>query len=76
MIPIHLTTLPPHTQDESCLENRIFDVAWRLLASGAVETEAVVQPVVPFDALLDEYPKIATAPGENIKLGVRFASDS
>lgn len=55
-------------------ENRLFDVAWRLLSSGAIETQAVVQPVVDFDALLDEYPKIATSPGENIKLGVRFSS--
>jgi len=32
----------------------------------------VVQPVVAFDDLLTEYPKIATAPEHNVKLGVRF----
>lgn len=53
-------------------EERLFEVAWRLLASGALVTETIVQPVVPFATLLTEYPKIATEPAENIKLGVRF----
>jgi threonine dehydrogenase-like Zn-dependent dehydrogenase len=53
-------------------ENRIFDVAWRLLSTGAVQSVPVVQPVVAFDQLLEEYPKIATQPAENIKLGVQF----
>jgi threonine dehydrogenase-like Zn-dependent dehydrogenase len=53
-------------------ENRIFAVAWRLLAAGAIQTEPLVHPVVSFDALLEEYPKIATHPQENIKLGVEF----
>ncbi len=54
-------------------EARLLDVAWRLLASGAIETEPVITPIVPFADLLVEYPRIATAPGENIKLGVSFA---
>lgn len=53
-------------------EARLFDVAWRFLASGAIKTEPIIQPVVNFDDLLDEYPKIATQPDQNIKLGVRF----
>jgi len=53
-------------------ENRIFDVAWRLLASGALVAEPVVQPIVAFDDLVTEYPKIATEPETNIKLGVHF----
>lgn len=53
-------------------EARLMDVAWRFLASGAIQTEPIVTPVVPFDALLTEYPKIATHPAENIKLGVLF----
>ena len=53
-------------------ENRIFDVVWRLLASGALISEPVVHPVVAFDDLVTEYPKIATEPETNIKLGVRF----
>lgn len=53
-------------------EERIFAVVWRLLAAGSIKTEAIVQPVVKFDDLLVEYPKIATHPQENIKLGVEF----
>jgi threonine dehydrogenase-like Zn-dependent dehydrogenase len=53
-------------------ENRLFEVAWRLLGGGRLNCEAVVRPVVAFDDLLAEYPRIATHPGENVKLGVRF----
>jgi len=53
-------------------ENRIFDIVWRLLADGTLRTEPIVQPVVNFADLLTEYPKIATQPQENIKLGVKF----
>lgn len=53
-------------------EGRLFEVAWRLLSEGRLNCEAMVHPVVAFDDLLTEYPKIATHPGENIKLGVRF----
>jgi threonine dehydrogenase-like Zn-dependent dehydrogenase len=53
-------------------ESRLFAVAWRLLATGAILSEPIVQPIVDFDDLLAEYPKIATHPQENVKLGVRF----
>jgi threonine dehydrogenase-like Zn-dependent dehydrogenase len=53
-------------------EERIFEVAWRLLVSGAVQSVPIVYPIVPFDSLLEEYPKIATQPQDNIKLGVHF----
>jgi threonine dehydrogenase-like Zn-dependent dehydrogenase len=53
-------------------EERLFDVAWRFLATGAIKTQPIIQPVVNFADLLDEYPKIATHPEQNIKLGVRF----
>ncbi|MXX27940.1 MAG: zinc-binding alcohol dehydrogenase [Caldilineaceae bacterium SB0668_bin_21] len=53
-------------------ENRLFSVVWRLLCDGSLKAEPVVQPVVPFEDLLDEYPKIANAPEENVKLGVAF----
>lgn len=53
-------------------EKRVRDVCWRLLADGKLASIPVVRPVVPFDSLVSEYPKIATHPGENIKLGVRF----
>jgi len=53
-------------------ETRIFSVVWRLLCDGSLKAEPVVQPVVPFNDLLEEYPKIANAPEENVKLGVAF----
>ena len=53
-------------------ESRLFEVVWRLLCNGSLKAEPVVQPVVPFDDLLKAYPKIATAPQENVKLGVYF----
>jgi threonine dehydrogenase-like Zn-dependent dehydrogenase len=53
-------------------EGRLFEVAWRLLANGNLKSEPIVQPLVAFDDLLTEYPKIATQPDQNIKLGVRF----
>ena len=51
---------------------RIYDVCWRLLAAGQINCRPIVQPIVPFDELLDAYPQIATHPEANIKLGVRF----
>lgn len=53
-------------------ETRIFSVVWRLLCDGSLKAEPVIQPVVPFNDLLKEYPKIADAPEENVKLGVAF----
>jgi len=53
-------------------EERIFDVAWRYLTSGALQTVPLVQPIIDFDDLITMYPKIATSPHEIIKLGVRF----
>ena len=57
-------------------EERIFEVAWRLLANGSIQCEPIVQPVVKFGDLLDVYPRIATQPQEYIKLGVRFPTRS
>lgn len=53
-------------------EQRIFDVCWQLLTSDRIVCEPIVQPVVAFEDLLEEYPKIAAHPEENVKLGVRF----
>jgi threonine dehydrogenase-like Zn-dependent dehydrogenase len=53
-------------------ENRLFDVCWRLLSNGSLQTEVIVQPVVDFADLAEAYMKIATNPEENVKLGVRF----
>ena len=53
-------------------EPRIFQVVSRLLRAGEIKCEPLVQPVVDFNDLLQEYPKIASHPEENIKLGVHF----
>lgn len=62
----------PNPDHPNWNEERIFEVAWRYLSSGALQTVPLVQPVVDFDELLTVYPKIATTPHEIIKLGVRF----
>ena len=54
-------------------ERRIFDTCWRRLGDGTLTGEPIVQPVVAFDDLLTEYPRIATDPGSNVKLGARLA---
>lgn len=53
-------------------EQRVWDTSWELLSSGRAVSEPIVQPVVAFEDLLEEYPKIATDPGSMVKLGVRF----
>ena len=53
-------------------EGRLFDVVWGLLCDGSLDAVPVVDPIVDFEDLLLEYPKIATTPEDNIKLGVRF----
>ena len=63
----------PNPEYPNWNEGRLFEISLRLLYDGSLKSEPVIYPVVDFDDLLDEYPKIATAPGENVKLGVRFA---
>ena len=43
-----------------------------MLREGTLQSEPIVQPVVPFDDLCTEYPKIETHPEQNVKLGVAF----
>lgn len=62
----------PNPEYPNWNEERLFDVSWRLLTNGSLKSEPIVQPIVDFDDLLVEYPKISTNPGKNIKLGVRF----
>ena len=50
---------------------RIYAHCWDLLKAGRLSGEAIIQPVVRFEDLLSEYPKIATRPEEIIKLGAR-----
>jgi len=53
-------------------EKRIYATCWRLIRSGKLTGEDIVTPVVPFEALPEEYLKIATDPGANVKLGATF----
>ena len=53
-------------------ENRIFQTCLTLLIDGAISGEEIVTPVVDFEELPGEYPKIATQPNEYVKLGARY----
>lgn len=65
----------PNPEYPTWNETRLFAVAWQLLCNGSINCEPIVQPIVKFDDLLIEYPKIATHPSQNIKLGVRFSAE-
>lgn len=53
-------------------EPRIFETCWRWLGEGRLTGDPIVQPVVAFGELKEEYPKIVTQPDRYIKLGVAF----
>ena len=53
-------------------EHRLMQTAFALIADGTLDGRGIVGPVVLFASLLDQYPRIAAAPGASIKLGVRF----
>lgn len=53
-------------------EKRLYATAFRLLSEGQLRGDEIVQPVVKFDDLLTEYPKIATQPEATLKLGVEY----
>ena len=63
----------PNREHPRWNEDRIYDLCWRLICEGKINGEKIVAPVVPFDDLLVEYPKIETHPELNIKLGVKFS---
>jgi threonine dehydrogenase-like Zn-dependent dehydrogenase len=64
----------PHRDAPRWNERRIFETVLRLMREGKVCGDEVVRPVVPFETLLQEYPKIATQPETFIKLGARYGS--
>lgn len=53
-------------------ESRIFETCWRWLCDGRLTGAPIVTPVVAYDDLADEYPKIAQHPERYIKLGARI----
>jgi threonine dehydrogenase-like Zn-dependent dehydrogenase len=50
---------------------RIYAHCWELLKAGRLSGEAIIQPIVRFEDLLSEYPKIVSRPEDYVKLGVR-----
>lgn len=53
-------------------ENRIFDTCKRLFREGQISGDPIVTPVVPFEEIVTEYPKVISDPGSNVKLGCMF----
>ena len=62
----------PNPDHPNWNNDRIYEVCWRLLSEGQVDCKPIVHPIVPFADLAEEYPKIASHPEENIKLGAHF----
>ena len=52
-----------HVKDAAKCEPLPDSVAW--------QSAAYLDPIVPYDSLIDEYSKVVSDPDENIKLGVR-----
>lgn len=53
-------------------EKRVYATCWRLLTEGKLTGESIVTPIVAFEDLVAEYPKITSNPEQNIKLGAYF----
>lgn len=53
-------------------EQRLFETCWKLLCDGTLTGEPIVTPIVAFEDLVTEYPKIMSDPGSNVKLGCVF----
>lgn len=62
----------PHYDHPRWNNRRLADAAWALLAAGRLRCEPIVQPVVPFDQVVEAYREIDEHPERSIKLGVRF----
>ena len=54
-------------------EPRIYGACWRLLKSGALTGAPIVDPVVPFEELVDAYPEMIRNPGSSVKLGTVYS---
>ncbi|MCZ7649595.1 MAG: zinc-binding alcohol dehydrogenase [Planctomycetota bacterium] len=52
--------------------SRVYETCWRLIQEGKIDGVPIVDPVVPFESLLTEYPKIDSEPQHSIKLGVKY----
>ncbi len=59
----------PNREYPRWTRRRIIDTCFDWLESGKLDGACIVDPVVPFDSLVEEYPKVVTEPESNIKLG-------
>lgn len=62
----------PHYDHPRWNNRRQSDAAWELLAAGRLDCEPIVQPVVPFDRVVEAYREIDEHPERSVKLGVTF----
>lgn len=62
----------PNREHPRWNERRIYATCWRLIVEKKLSGDHIVSPIVPFEDLVAEYPKIASDPGANIKLGTVF----
>ena len=53
-------------------DGRIIDTCFRLIRDGKLQTEDIVQPIVPFKDVVEAYIHIDEHPEKSIKLGVEF----
>jgi threonine dehydrogenase-like Zn-dependent dehydrogenase len=53
-------------------EQRIIQTCKDMITAGLLDGSGIVTPVVPFEQVIDEYPRIAAAPETNVKLGVTY----
>lgn len=51
---------------------RVQSTCLELITRGLIDGKPILDPIIPYASLLDEYPKIAKDPGSNIKLTVRY----
>ena len=50
---------------------RLYETTWRLILDGIIDGRPIVTPIVPFEDLMDEYPRVVPDPRAGIKLGAR-----
>jgi threonine dehydrogenase-like Zn-dependent dehydrogenase len=62
----------PHRDHPRWNNRRLADAVWELLAAGRLNCEPIVQPVVPFDQVVEAYREIDEHPERSVKLGVNF----
>jgi len=53
-------------------DRRIIDTCFRLLRDGNLQSEDIVQPVVPFSDIIEAYIDVDEHPEDSVKLGVKF----